>query len=103
MRAMCLAGLSVAHLYNLQRSKTYQTQRVSFAKTRPVVNPIGIRRAPRPEGRPGFIRIDSVHQGNLDGAKGVYHVNAMDIVTQWEVVSRASASARLICCPCCMS
>lgn len=82
-----LAGLSVSHLYNLRRSKTYLAQRVSFTKTRPVVNPIGVRRAPRPAGRPGFIRIDSVHQGDLDGTKGVYHINAVDIVTQWEVVA----------------
>ena len=82
-----LANLSVSHLYNLRHSKVYQNQRVNFTKTRPVVNPIGIRRAPRPAGRPGFIRIDSVHQGDMDGTKGVYHVNAVDIVTQWEVVA----------------
>lgn len=82
-----LANLSVSHLYNLRHSVTYQNQRVSFTKTRPVVNAIGIRRAPRPEGRPGFIRIDSVHQGDMDGTKGVYHINAVDIVTQWEVVA----------------
>ena len=82
-----LAGLSVSHLYNLRHSVTYQNQRVSFNKTRPVVNAIGVRRAPRPDGRPGFIRIDSVHQGDMDGTKGVYHINAVDIVTQWEVVA----------------
>lgn len=82
-----LANLSVSHLYNLRHSKVYQNQRVNFTKTRPVVNPIGIRRAPRPAGRPGFIRIDSVHQGDMDGTKGVYHVNAVDIVTQWEIVA----------------
>jgi len=87
MRFERLAGLSVSHLYNLRHSVTYQNQRVNFTKTRPVVNAIGIRRAPRPEGRPGFIRIDSVHQGDLDGTKGVYHVNAVDIVTQWEIVA----------------
>ena len=74
-------------MYNLRHSKAYQNQRVNFTKTRPVVNPIGIRRPPRPDGQPGFIRIDSVHQGDLDGTKGVYHVNAVDIVTQWEVVA----------------
>lgn len=82
-----LAGISVSHLYNLRHSKAYLNQRVSFTKTRPVVNPIGLRRAPRAAGRPGFIRIDSVHQGDLDGTKGVYHINAVDIVTQWEVVA----------------
>ena len=82
-----LAGLSVSHLYNLRASRAYQARRVSFTKTHPTVNPIGIRKAPRADGRCGFIRIDSVHQGDLDGTKGVYHVNAVDIVTQWEVVA----------------
>jgi hypothetical protein len=36
-----------------------------------------------PEGRAGFIRIDSVHQGDEDGVKGVlYTINAVDRVTQ---------------------
>jgi hypothetical protein len=50
---------------------------------------IGVRRAPAPDGRPGFVRIDSVHQGNFDGIKGLYHINAVDCVTQWEVVASA--------------
>ena len=33
------------------------------------------------------VRIDSVHQGDLDGTKGLYHINAVDCVTQWEVVA----------------
>ena len=28
-----------------------------------------------------------MHQGDQDGAKGVYHINAVDIVTQWELVA----------------
>ena len=46
-----------------------------------------MRRAPAPDGRPGFIRIDSVHQGDHDGIKGLYHINAVDCVTQWQVVA----------------
>ena len=49
--------------------------------------PIAQRRAPSPEGRPGFIRIDSVHQGDFDGIKGVYHINAVDCVSQFELVA----------------
>jgi hypothetical protein len=49
--------------------------------------PIGARRAPLPQGRAGFIRIDSVHQGDQDGVKGLYHINAVDCVTQWELVA----------------
>jgi hypothetical protein len=30
-----------------------------------------------------------VHQGDLDGSKGVYHINAVDEVTQWQVVACA--------------
>ncbi len=81
-----LAGISVAHLYNLRKSKCYLRQRYTFEKTRPKVALIGIRKKPRPHGEPGFIRIDTVHQGDQDKQKGVYHINAVDEVTQFEVV-----------------
>ena len=83
-----LGSISVAHLYNLRNSAPYRAQRVVLTKTRPnKAVAIGVRRAPAPESRPGFIRIDSVHQGDLDGTKGLYHINAVDCVTQWEVVA----------------
>lgn len=81
-----LAGISVSHLYNLRQSETYRRQRHTVEKTRPVSLPIGERRKPQPDGKPGYIRIDTVHQGDLDGEKGVYHINAVDEVTQFEVV-----------------
>jgi hypothetical protein len=28
-----------------------------------------------------------VHQGDQDGHKGIYHINAVDQVTQWEIVA----------------
>jgi len=28
-----------------------------------------------------------VHRGDQDGLKGTYHINAVDIVTQWELVA----------------
>ena len=80
-----LAGLSVSHLYNLRKSAHYQARRSSFTKTRSVCNPIGVRKAPRPDGRAGFVRIDTVHQGDLDGLKGVYHITCVDSVCQWQV------------------
>ena len=80
-----LAGLSSSHLYNLRKSAGYQRQRASFTKTRPVCNAIGVRKAPRAGGRSGFIRVDSVHQGDLDGIKGVYHITCVDEVSQWQV------------------
>ena len=61
---------------------------MALTKTRPTkANKIGVRKAPAPEGRPGYIRIDSVHQGDQDGTKGLYHINAVDCVTQWQVVA----------------
>ena len=38
------------------------------------------------EGQPGYLRVDTVHQGDRPGAKGVYHINAVDEVTQWQIV-----------------
>ena len=81
-----LADISVAHLYNLRRSGTYKRVRTHFTKTSPRPSLIGERRKPRPNGRPGHLRVDTVHQGDLDGNKGVYYINAVDEVTQFEIV-----------------
>ena len=81
-----LSGISVSHLYNLRGSKTYQRQRCVLTKTRPKTAPIGQRRKPCPNDQPGYIRIDSVHQGDQDKRKGVYHVNAVDEVTQFQII-----------------
>ena len=85
-----LAGISVAHLYNLRNSVSYRKQAAVCEPTRPTAVSIGERRRPDPQGRPGFLRVDTVHQGDWDGAKGVYHINAVDAVTQWQVVGCAS-------------
>src|ERR1035437_4942610 len=85
-----LAGISVSHLYNLRRSARYRKHAAVFEATRPSPVSIGERRKPDPRGRPGFLRVDTVHQGDWDGAKGVYHINAVDTVTQWQIVGCAS-------------
>lgn len=82
-----LANISVSHIYNLRAQAGYQAKRLHWTKTKGYAVPIAVRRAPAPDGRPGFIRIDSVHQGDQDGAKGVYHINAVDAVTQFELVA----------------
>ena len=82
-----LARISVSHLYNLRGGKQYLSKRRHWTKTRPTGVPIGQRRAPQPNGMPGYIRIDSVHQGDQDGVKGVYHINAVDCVTQFQLVA----------------
>jgi len=81
-----LSEISVSHLYNLRRSTGYLRNRRQLTKTRSTNVSIGERRKPNPGGKPGSIRIDTVHQGDLDGKKGVYYINAVDEVTQFEVV-----------------
>lgn len=81
-----LAQISNGHLYNLRHSKPYQRVRIVRDKTRPVQIAIGKRRKPTPNNRPGYLRVDSVHQGDFDGIKGIYLINAVDQVTQFEVV-----------------
>ena len=82
-----LATISVAHLYNLRRHQRYRERRLTYDKTVPTRVSIGERRRPDPAGRPGYLRVDSVHQGDQDGLKGVYHINAVDCVTQYEIVA----------------
>ena len=82
-----LAKISVAHLYRLRNSEGYRKRNASYQPTRPTLIPIGERRKPQPNGSPGYLRIDTVHQGDQDGRKGLYHINAVDQVTQWEIVA----------------
>ena len=82
-----LGLISVAHLYNLRHSTTYTRCRRKVEKTRPRASQIGERRKPQAQGQPGYIRIDTVHQGDWDKQKGVYHINAVDQVTQMEVIA----------------
>jgi transposase InsO family protein len=87
VRYQRLAVISVAHLYNLRQRPVYQRLRQVWTKTRPVTVAIGERRAPSPNNQPGYLRVDSVHQGDRDGIKGVYHLNIVDCVTQYEGVA----------------
>ena len=89
-----LATISIAHLYNLRKHARYRERLLHYTKTRPTAVSIGERRKPQPQGKPGFLRLDTVHQGDQPqgGEKGVYHINAVDQVTQWEV---AGATPRI--------
>ena len=79
-----LDKLSNGHLYNLRQSPCYGLRH--YEKTRPTAVQIGERKKPVPNAQPGFLRIDTVHQGDSPEGKGIYHINAVDEVTQWEVV-----------------
>ncbi len=82
-----ISQISAAHLYNLRRSHLYRSINRRYTKTKPAVVKIAERARPDPRGRPGYIRVDTVHQGDSNGEKGVYHINAVDEITQWEIVA----------------
>lgn len=86
MTCIRLKDLSASHLYNLRKTNCYQRRHMKFTKTKPSPVKIGERTKPNNQGKPGFLRVDSVHQGDKDKMKGVYHINLIDEVTQWEVV-----------------
>jgi transposase InsO family protein len=81
-----LAGISVAQIYRFRKTAEYRQRNNTYQPTRPTPVSIGERRRPDPRGRPGYLRLDTVHQGDQDGRKGLYHINAVDEVTQWQVV-----------------
>jgi len=83
-----ISEISVSHLYNIRKdNRQYNTsEAVHYTKTQATQVSIGERRKPQPEGKAGFLRVDSVHQGDKDKEKGVYHINLVDEVTQWEIV-----------------
>ena len=81
-----ISNISVSHIYNLRETRQYKSHSLTVKKTIPVKNSIGIRTKPDPQGRPGHVRIDTVHQGDRDKEKGVYHINMVDEVLQWEIV-----------------
>lgn len=81
-----LAKISHGQFYRLRGSDSYKEKSLTIGRTISVSRSIGIRKKPQPNGKPGYIRADTVHQGDLDGVKGVYHVNLVDEVTQWEIL-----------------
>lgn len=84
-----ISRISVSHIYNF-RSNNRQygsSQAIIYKPTPTIQSNIGVRRKPEPDGQPGYLRVDSVHQGDLNKEKGLYHINLVDEVTQWEMVA----------------
>jgi len=88
-----IADISSSHIYAIRiNNRQYNSSSAKWvAHTRAVPIPIGIRAKPRPQGRPGFVRVDTVHSGDLGGQKGAYHINIVDEVTQWEMIATVEA------------
>lgn len=73
-----IAKISTSHIHNLRNHPIYQNAWINHTKARQT--PIGTTKAPESFGKPGCIRVDSVHQ------REIFHINAVDEVTQWEVL-----------------
>ena len=81
-----LKNISVSRIYGLRQTRQYISHSTTFTDTDPVKRNIGERRKPQPNGKSGYLRVDSVHQGDKDGEKGVYYINLIDEVLQWELL-----------------
>lgn len=73
-----IAGISVSHINNLRHHPVYVNSWVNGTKARTIG--IGSTKPPEPNNLPGAIRIDTVHQ------RDVFHINAVDEITQWEIM-----------------
>jgi len=91
-----LQHVSKTTIYRLRQSKRYTLRVLHVGKTKASTVAIGQRRKPKPNGKAGFIRVDTVHQGDLGREKGVYHINLVDEVVQWEVLVAVEVISELI-------
>jgi len=84
-----ISEISPSHIYNIRKhNRQYNSSEAkSFTRTQAVERKIGIRRKPQPDGKPGYLRIDTVHQGDSGGMKGMYYINIVDEVTQYEMIA----------------
>ena len=84
-----ISHISASHIYNIRNNnRQYNSSEAKFFKrTEAVQRNIGIRRKPQPNGQPGYVRVDTIHQGDYLGNKGVYHINIVDEVTQYELIA----------------
>lgn len=100
-----ISNISVAQIYNFRHSVLYERLTKKYTATKPNVVNIGERRKPDPQGKPGYLRVDTVHQGdekevaNGKYQKGVYHINMVDEVTQSEFVGAAEKISELYLLP----
>jgi hypothetical protein len=78
-------GMSGWRRSRWRKRPDYRKAAAYIESTHPAIVSIGERRRPDPQGRPEYLRSDAVHQGDWEGEKGVYHINSVDAVTQWEM------------------
>lgn len=78
-----ISEISVSHIYNLNKTVTFQRAVTFYKGTKKSRNvSIGKREKPQSKGKPGFIRVDTVEQGDTQAGGGAYHINTVDEETQ---------------------
>ena len=84
-----ISKISVSHIYNIRnKNNQYNSSEAKhLSRTQATQVNIGIRKKPEPNGKPGYLRVDTVHQGDYLGNKGVYHINIVDEITQYELIA----------------
>jgi len=59
-----IANISVFHIYNLNKTVSYQRSVTFYQETKKTKGrTMGERCKPEPGGKPGYLRVDIVHQG----------------------------------------
>ena len=81
-----IKDISVSYMYKLF-GKTHDRRANKFFGTKPKNSTIGIRAPLTYDGCAGHLNVDTVHQGDRNGEKGIYHVNIVDSLTQWELIA----------------
>ena len=80
-----LASIPPSHIYNLRRRAAYRPHHVHHTKTRARGVGLGERRKPSQRGQPGYLRVDTVPQGDTSTRQGLYHLHAVDALTQGQI------------------
>lgn len=73
-----IALVSSSHINNLRCDPHYKSFWVNGTKS--IERAIAETKEPEPNGKPGSIRVDTVHQ------REIYYINLVDEITQWEIV-----------------
>lgn len=96
-----ISKISKSHIYRIRNeNRQYRSSEARYlARTRATQVAIGVRAKPRPNGKPGFLRVDTVHSGDLGKVKGAYHVNIVDEVTQYEIIATVPAISEQFLAP----
>jgi hypothetical protein len=86
-----ISQVSKSHIYNLREREVYNC--VYRNKTKANTVNIGYTAKPKHNNIPGSIRVDTVHQ------RDIYYINAVDEITQWELVFAVPVISQLFLIP----